>query len=190
MCPGVLQPAHYLKSCPNIRILNLASRWSWSTNKCSQYMLKLSPVVLNASVLLVPFRNTGVSFQCFLAGHAFKGPGCTFYFSMARKPPQWARDSSLSRLHDHTQETPHSVGLLWTGERHDAKTCTWLHTTLTKKQISMPPAGFEPTSQWPQTHALDRAATGIGSLYITQRISHTKHVLREFSGGKTGCLRM
>ena len=50
----------------------------------------------------------------------------------------------------------------------------------------MPPAGFEPTSQWPQTHALDRAATGIGSLYVTQRISHTKHVLREFSEEKQG----
>jgi hypothetical protein len=34
----------------------------------------------------------------------------------------------------------------------------------------MPPAGFKPTipaSARPQTHALDRAATGIGSLYIT-----------------------
>jgi hypothetical protein len=34
-----------------------------------------------------------------------------------------------------------------------------------KKQTSMPPAGFKPMipgSQWPQNHALDRAATGIG----------------------------
>jgi len=32
-------------------------------------------------------------------------------------------------------------------------------------QTSMPQAGFEPTipaSEWPQTHTLDRAATGIG----------------------------
>ena len=108
MCPGVLQPAHYLKSCPNIRILNLASRWSWSTNKCSQYMLKLSPVVLNASVLLVPFRNTGVSFQCFLAGHAFKGPGCTFYFSMARKPPSGPG-------------TPHCRGFTITLKKHHTR---------------------------------------------------------------------
>jgi len=50
-------------------------------------MLKLSSIVLNASVLLVPFRHTGVTFQYFLAWHAFKGSGCTFYFSMARKPP-------------------------------------------------------------------------------------------------------
>jgi len=33
----------------------------------------------------------------------------------------------------------------------------------------MPPAGFEPTipaGQWPQTHALDRAATGISGIII------------------------
>ena len=37
--------------------------------------------------------------------------------------------------------------------------------TTNTTQTSMPPAGFEPTipaSEWPQTHALDRAATGIG----------------------------
>jgi hypothetical protein len=33
-----------------------------------------------------------------------------------------------------------------------------------KRQISMPPAGFKPTI--PQTHALDRAATGIGTTII------------------------
>jgi hypothetical protein len=35
-----------------------------------------------------------------------------------------------------------------------------------KRQTSMPPVGFEPTilvSEWPQTHALDRTVTGIGS---------------------------
>ena len=34
----------------------------------------------------------------------------------------------------------------------------------------MPPAGFEskiPASEWPQTHALDRAATGIGQVLFT-----------------------
>jgi hypothetical protein len=59
-------------------------------------------------------------------------------------------------------DTPHSVGLLWTSltqrplpDKHN--TC--------KKQTSMPPAGFEltiPASERPKTHALDRAATGIG----------------------------
>jgi hypothetical protein len=36
------------------------------------------------------------------------------------------------------------------------------------RQISMPPAGFKlaiPASERPQTHALDGAATGIGTIY-------------------------
>jgi hypothetical protein len=44
--------------------------------------------------------------------------------------PQWARASSLSRLHVHTQ-TLHSVGLLWTSDQPDAEASTWHHTTLT-----------------------------------------------------------
>ena len=38
-----------------------------------------------------------------------------------------------------------------------------------RRQTSMPPTGFEPimpAAERPQTHALDRAATGIGSPYI------------------------
>jgi hypothetical protein len=38
-----------------------------------------------------------------------------------------------------------------------------------KTQTSMPPAGFEPTIpaiEWPQTSALDRAATGIGTDHL------------------------
>jgi hypothetical protein len=47
--------------------------------------------------------------------------------------PQWARASSLSRLHDHTQlDTPHPVGLSWTSDRPGAETSTWQRTTLTR----------------------------------------------------------
>jgi hypothetical protein len=56
-------------------------------------------------------------------------------------------------------DTPHSVGLLWMSDQPDAT-----HNTH-KRQISMPPAGFEPAipaRERPQTHALDRTATGIG----------------------------
>jgi hypothetical protein len=37
-----------------------------------------------------------------------------------------------------------------------------------KRHTSMPPSGFEPTiptSEWPQTHVLDGAATGIGNIF-------------------------
>jgi len=58
----------------------------------------------------------------------------------------------------------HSVGLLWTNDRPIAETdlCLTTHNTH-KRQTSVPLAGFEPTipaSELPQTHALERAATG------------------------------
>jgi hypothetical protein len=67
-----------------------------------------------------------------------------------------------SRSHS---DTPHSVGFLWTRDRPDAETSTCTTHDTHKRQTSMPPTGFEPAipaSERPQTHALDRAATGIG----------------------------
>jgi len=65
-----------------------------------------------------------------------------------------------THTHKHTQ----SVGLLWTRDRSVAETSTWQHTTF-KKDKHPYPAGFEPevpTSERPETHDLDGAATGIG----------------------------
>ena len=63
-------------------------------------------------------------------------------------------------------DTSHSVGLLWTSDQPDAET-SYLETHNThKRKTSMPPAGFEPeipTSERPQTHTLDRVATGTGN---------------------------
>jgi len=61
-------------------------------------------------------------------------------------------------------DTSHSVGLLWTSGQPDAEASAWQHATLAT-DTSIPLARFEPTivtSQRPQTHAIDRAATGIG----------------------------
>ena len=68
-------------------------------------------------------------------------------------------------------DTPHSVGLLWTSDHPVAETSTWQHSTH-NRQTSMPPAEFEPAisaSEWPQTYALDRAVAGIGDLQFTGR---------------------
>jgi hypothetical protein len=68
--------------------------------------------------------------------------------------------SSLSRIHDHTQFTPQLVGLLWTSDQPVVETFTYQHTN---SQTSMLPERFEPTiptSERPQTDALDRAAAG------------------------------
>jgi len=61
-------------------------------------------------------------------------------------------------------DTPYSVRLLWTSDQSDAETYIWQHNTH-KRQESMVSAGFEhvfPESEQPQTHALVRAATGVG----------------------------
>jgi len=45
-------------------------------------------------------------------------------FFPRRNNPKWARASSLSRLHDHTQDTPHSLRLIQTSDNPDEKICT------------------------------------------------------------------
>jgi hypothetical protein len=75
----------------------------------------------------------------------------------------------------------HSVGLLWMSDQPVAETSTWQHTTLTTDIHA--PAGFEPSipaSDWPQSHALDRAATGIGSKgrYVTYLYATRKPMIR------------
>jgi hypothetical protein len=57
----------------------------------------------------------------------------------------------------------------WSARRRDLYLTT--HNTH-KRQTFMPPVGFEPkipASERPQTHALDRAATGIGDFKMTIR---------------------
>jgi len=65
-----------------------------------------------------------------------------------------------SRSHS---DTPQSVGHLWTSDRPVVETS---HNTQHSPQTSLSRVGFEPAtpaSEWQQTHALDRAATGIGT---------------------------
>jgi hypothetical protein len=77
--------------------------------------------------------------------------------------------SNASRSHS---DTPHSVGLLWTSDQPDAETSAWQHSQQTDMQA--PRVGFEltsPESERPQTHPLDRAATGTGmQIYYTYKI--------------------
>ena len=84
-----------------------------------------------------------------------------FYCSRAplflprRNNPQWAKASSLSRIHDHTQlNTSHSVGLLWTSDQPDTRNLYPITHNTRKRQTSMSQARFEPiipASEWPQT---------------------------------------
>jgi hypothetical protein len=47
------------------------------------------------------------------------------------------RPPHFSRFHDHTLDTPHSVGLLWSSDQPVAENSTWQHTTL-KRDIHVP----------------------------------------------------
>ena len=68
----------------------------------------------------------------------------------------------VSRSHSNIQQI---VRLLGTSDQPVAETSTCTTHNTHTRQESMPPAGIEPpipASERPQTHALDRAATGIG----------------------------
>jgi hypothetical protein len=59
------------------------------------------------------------------------------------------------------------------------------------RQTSMPPARFEPTipeSEWPKTHALDRAATGIG--YPCTWAGNIKMDLTDTGWATTDCIHL
>jgi len=61
-------------------------------------------------------------------------------------------------------DTPNSVGLIWTSDRHVAETCTWQDNT-DKRQRFMLLAWFAPTTlenEWSEPHALDRAVCRMG----------------------------
>jgi hypothetical protein len=63
----------------------------------------------------------------------------------------------------------HTVGLLWASDLPVAETSTCITYNTHNRQTSMTPAEYKPatpTSEKPQTHALDHAATGIGPNFI------------------------
>ena len=83
--------------------------------------------------------------------------------------PQWARASSFTRFPDHTQRratASRSPLDEWSARLRDLYLTT--HNTH-NRQTSTLPVGFEPTisaGERPQTYALDRAATGTGSVQV------------------------
>jgi hypothetical protein len=90
------------------------------------------------------------------------------FLSMARQPlvGQGLLIVEALRLHS---DTPHLIELLWTGDQPERRDLYLRKHNTDKRQTSMPPAGFEPTfpaSERPQTHALARAAAGIGNALI------------------------
>ena len=92
---------------------------------------------------------------------------CLFCF--CRDSRQWARASQFTRFLDHN-DTPQSVGLLWTSDRTRRRDLYLTTHNTHNTQTSMPRAGFEPAisaGERLQTYALDRAATGTGAGLVT-----------------------
>jgi hypothetical protein len=83
-----------------------------------------------------------------------------YFFTMAQQLPV-SQDLLIIEDSRSLSDTPQSVGLLWMSEQPDAQ--TWQHKTLTTDTHT--PEVFElaiQESELPQTHAFDRAASGIG----------------------------
>ena len=83
--------------------------------------------------------------------------------------------------HTHT----HSVGLLWTSDRPVAETSAWQQTTH-NRQTSISLAGLKPkipADKRVQTHALERATTGIGQgkFCRVEYVCYIRHHIKSFA---------
>ena len=90
------------------------------------------------------------------------------FFLMAKMPPvgHGRLITEASRSHS---VTPHSVRLLWTSDQPDVETSTWQHTSLTTDIHNL--SGIRthnPSKRADADQALDRAATGIGFIFINR----------------------
>jgi hypothetical protein len=100
----------------------------------------------------------------------FKSEGqlfCLSYFALY-VPPR-CRCKRLCCTYSHSLTHTWSVGLLWTRDRPAARDLYLTKHNNHNRQTSMLTAVFEitiPASERPQTQALDRAATGIGTLIV------------------------
>jgi hypothetical protein len=146
-----------------VYLTNRPAGWLyWDASICLRFLCS------HKSVLL---RNGQ---QCFIFKYARQlfslinvNTGISF-FSWHNTPPQWAMTSSFTRFLDHTQRRT-TVGRTpldeWSARFRD------LYLTTHKaqhRQTSMLPERFEPkisAGERPQTYALDRAATGTGSIW-------------------------
>ena len=93
----------------------------------------------------------------------------SFHFLSYHDNPEWVMASWLASLHNHNQDTPHSVGLLWTSDQPDAETSNWKHIFSQERDIR-DTVGYETTiskRERRQTYAL--------TLYYQSNILYTVH---------------
>jgi hypothetical protein len=86
-------------------------------------------------------------FECVGWSCQFVSTNALFFFNGSTAPWGPRPPHCFSRIHDHTLHTPHSVGLLWTGDQLVAETSTWQQTTLTTDGHPCPRRDSNPQSQ-------------------------------------------
>ena len=102
-------------------------------------------------------------------------------FSMAQQP-LLGHGLLIIEVSQSHSDTPQSVVILWMTYQPVEDLCLTKHNTH-NRETSVSPAGFEPTtpaSEWPQTHALDRAATGIDHQCLTCGKQYKRTVLLKY----------
>ena len=86
-----------------------------------------------------------------------------FFFAVALQPNAGHGLLILEVFYITHNDTPQSVGLLWTSDQARRRDLYLTTHNTHNRQTSVPPVRFEPTitaGERPQTHALDRTATG------------------------------
>jgi len=137
-------------------------RTCWTSKSVSVIKLtfKLSPSSLGLSVMFIRWHFVQTRISCTFS----------FFLSFLVWPLLFNQCSCRgSLLHPIALNDPHSVELLWTRAQSVAETSICTKHNVHNRQISVPPTGVEPAitaSERPQTHAVDRTATGIGQLYF------------------------
>jgi len=93
---------------------------------------------------------------------------CNVFFPMGHHPLLGQSLLVIESSPSHS-DTLQSVGLLCTSDQSVAETTILDNTQHSQESLSMPPAGFEsalPALERLQTHALNRAATGMGKVHV------------------------
>ena len=137
-----------------------AGRTQHSGNWMVNHVLKSIPKTMTTNHVVISEQSVHVKYD--------SPTRCRFHlntFFIVTQQSRLAKASSVSRIHTiklrHTTFGRTSLNKLAARRRDLYLTIHNIH----KRQTSMSPAGFEPTipaSERPHTHALDRAATGIG----------------------------
>jgi hypothetical protein len=113
---------------------------SWPGHESTIHLYLLPRLTMSGAVTLLP-QDTSAWFSAFLVSpkscRISQLSHLPHPFSVTLRPDSgpWP---SLTGLRDHTQNTPHSAGHLWTNDQSDAETSTWQQTTLTRDKQPCP----------------------------------------------------